>query len=135
MLCITINGEKDDAFKRHTNEKEGTDMTSTKEKNMMSKVEGNEIFEVFDFCGEKKILKMGFFSKVYGESKPYAWYTSKTPVIDIDKVFESIVDDLGSITLMTADEVSEKLSEMQKLTPLDMMDVSKHTPCGFYYGL
>lgn len=111
-------------------------MTTTKEKEMIKKLEGCELYEVFDFCGTKKVFRMGFFSKVTGEAKPYAWYTHVEPISDIDNLYNDIMEDeLKDIKIMSEEEILDKLSEMKKLTPMDVLDVSVHAPLGFYFGL
>ena len=58
------------------------------------------------------------------------------PISDIDNLYNDIMEDeLKDIKLMSEEEILDKLSEMKKLTPMDVLDVSVHASLGFYFGL
>lgn len=103
-------------------------------------VMGKEFFEVSEINGEVHISRYGYFDKVGGENKPYAWYQptrNHVPVQRGTDMFQEIFDneemDDVEITLMTADEVNDRLATIGEAKPLPLMEVTRFTKSGVYY--
>lgn len=102
---------------------------------MMQKVQNKEVFEIKMMDGRKVINRLGFFDKV-NENKPYAWYGHIEPIVEIDAGLNELFDvdvEPGAIEMMDEFEILNRLSNFTNLTPLSMVEVSVHTPCGFYF--
>ena len=103
-------------------------------------VMGKEFFEVSEINGEVHVSRYGYFDKVSGESKPYAWYQPTRNHIPVQKgtdMFQEVfgneeLDDVD-ITLMTADEVNARLATIGEAKPLPLMEVTRFTKSGVYY--
>ena len=108
--------------------------------NVMNNTMGKEFFEVSEINGEVHISRYGYFDKVSGESKPYAWYQPTRNHIPVQRgtdMFQEVfgneeLDDVN-ITLMTADEVKDRLSTIGEAKPLPILEVSRFTKVGVYY--
>ena len=50
---------------------------------------------------ENKIERIGFFAKVFGEAKPYVWYTYEKPTVPVDASLDELLDgEPGDMILM-----------------------------------
>ena len=108
--------------------------------NIMNNTMGKEFFEVSEINGEVHISRYGYFDKVSGENKPYAWYQPARNHIPVQRgtdMFQEVfgneeLDDVN-ITLMTADEVKDRLSTIGEAKPLPILEVTRFTKVGVYY--
>ena len=101
----------------------------------VQKLKNKEIFEVIKVEGKKVINRLGFFSEV-DEGKPYAWFKHANPIVDVDANLDDLFDvndGPGEILAMEESDIVEKIKNFLNITPLNMADVSIHTPCGFYF--
>ena len=101
------------------------------------KIETLEMKEIFvvdiDVNGKKFIHREGFFSEVYEESKPYAWYYPNKENSEIGSIDYLYDVEPGNIQLMTKNELLYHLNAFGNLRPLAIMDVTQDTDLGKYY--
>ena len=101
----------------------------------VSEIEMKEIFEVSINENDRKVInRLGYFARVRNEETPYVWFEHNNPIIDVNSALDVIYEqeEPGNIVLMSREMLRNKLASFKGMTGLNILDVSKYTPCGVY---